>query len=84
MERNFTDENFEQFLRQNADGLRMRPTDRVWKGIANDLNKRRRRIGWLMGSFLVGAALLGYLLVDTPAGRPVVSIQDRQHKAYPS
>lgn len=53
MERNFTNENFEGFLQQNADGLRMRPSAKVWKGISDRLNQRRRRIGWILGISLL-------------------------------
>ncbi|HEU4472755.1 MAG TPA: hypothetical protein VFR58_16790 [Flavisolibacter sp.] len=69
MERNFTDENFEDFLRQNADGLRMRPSDEVWKGISSRLNKRRRR--WLGFGLTVGLMItgsLGYLMTKNTEG----------------
>src|SRR4051794_28072740 len=60
MERNFTDENFEHFLKQNADGLRMRPTDKVWKGISNRINNRRRKTRIIFGISLLIATALGY------------------------
>ena len=60
MERNFTNENFERFLRQNADGLRMRPTDKVWKGISRHLNRRRRRIGFILSISILTLSSLGY------------------------
>ena len=63
MERNFTNENFERFLRQNADGLRMRPSDKVWGSIARRLNRRRRRFGLLLACSLMVAGGLGYYLV---------------------
>jgi len=67
MERNFTDENFEDFLRQNADGLRMRPSARVWKGIAGHLNKRRRRTGFILGFSLLLTTGLGYYFASESA-----------------
>jgi hypothetical protein len=64
MERNFTNENMEEFLRRNADGLRMRPSAKVWKGISNHLNKRRRRIGLITGTSLLLITALSYYLVN--------------------
>ena len=67
MERNFTNENFEGFLRQNAEGLRMRPNERVWKGISKHLNRRRRRIGFILSVSLLTISSLGYYLMDNTA-----------------
>lgn len=64
MERNFSNENFERFLRQNSDGLRMRPSDKVWKGISRRLNQRRRRMGFILGLTLLIGSGLGYYLVE--------------------
>jgi len=64
MERNFTNENMEEFLRQNADGLRMRPSARVWKGISSHLNSRRRRTGWILGTSLLLTTALGYYFAN--------------------
>lgn len=64
MKRNFTEDNFEDFLRQSADGLRMRPSAEVWKGIANQLEKKRRKGGLLFGSLIGLLCLGGYLAVD--------------------
>jgi hypothetical protein len=66
MERNFTNENFEEFLRQNADGLRMRPSDKVWKGISRNLNKRRRRFGFLFTVSLLLTGAFSYFLIGQP------------------
>jgi hypothetical protein len=64
MKRNFTDENFEDFLRHSADGLRMRPSDKVWKGISRNLNKRKRRGGFFLGSLVIALSITGYLVAD--------------------
>jgi hypothetical protein len=64
MERNFENSDFENFLRQNADDLRMRPSEKVWQGISNDLHKRRRRIGWGLSIFFITACTLGYFNLD--------------------
>jgi hypothetical protein len=62
MERNFTDESFEHFLQQNADGLRMRPSADVWEGISKQLYKRKRRLGFLFGISLLTTTVLGYII----------------------
>jgi hypothetical protein len=67
MKRNFTNENFEDFLRQNADGLRLRPSDKVWKNISKHLNKRRRRVGFAIGTFLLAVSTFGYFIVQDSA-----------------
>jgi hypothetical protein len=64
MEKDFSDENMEEFLRRNADGLRMRPSSRVWKGISSHLNRRRRRTGFILGASLLLATALGYNLMN--------------------
>jgi hypothetical protein len=67
MERNFTNENMEEFLRQSADGLRMRPSAKVWKGISNHLGRRRRITGFILGTSLLVAGTLGYYKLNEPA-----------------
>ena len=42
MERN-SNENFEHFLRQNAEDFRMHPSPKVWEGISENLNKKKTR-----------------------------------------
>ena len=60
MNRNFTNDELEDFLKRSSDRLQMRPSDKVWKGISNNLNRRRRRFGWFAGSFLLATSLVGY------------------------
>jgi len=67
MERNFSNENMEEFLRRNAEGLRMRPSAKVWKGISSQLNRRRRRIGLILGTSLLLTTTLGYYLANQPS-----------------
>jgi hypothetical protein len=67
MERNFIDENMEEFLRRNVDGLRMRPSAEVWKGISTHLNSHRRRFGWILGTSLLLITALGYYIVNESA-----------------
>ena len=64
MKRNFTNENFEDFLRHSADGLRMRPSGEVWKNVSKHLGRRRRRVGLALGSFVLAIATLGYFAIQ--------------------
>ncbi|RYY59844.1 MAG: hypothetical protein EOO12_15810 [Chitinophagaceae bacterium] len=45
----------------------MRPSDKVWKGISDNLKRRNRRIGWFTGFFLLAASVSGYLLTQQAA-----------------
>lgn len=67
MKSNFTNENFERFLRQNTDGLRMRPSAKVWKNISSYLNRGRRKIGFIVGVSLLLTSALGSYLMYEPA-----------------
>lgn len=59
----FTNDELEGFLKESADGLRMRPSDKVWKGVSNKLNERRRRMGFATATFLLLTSALGYFLL---------------------
>jgi hypothetical protein len=63
MKRDFTHENFEDFLKRSADGLRMKAPDRVWQNLSKDLNKRRRRTFFGLSAFLLISASMGYAVV---------------------
>jgi hypothetical protein len=64
MKRDFTHENFEEFLKRSADGLRMKAPDKVWKNLSKELNKRRRRtiFGW--SAFLLISTAVGYSVIS--------------------
>src|ERR1700750_710109 len=64
MEKRFTNENFERFLRQNAEGLRMRPSDKVWKGISRRMNRSRRNFGFILSASLLTISTLVYYRMD--------------------
>jgi hypothetical protein len=66
MKKNFTPENFEDFLRQSADGLRMRPSVQVWKEVSSHLNKRRRRFEFIIGAFIIAISTFGYFIIEQP------------------
>lgn len=51
MERNFYNDDFEEFLKQKADQNKMYPSDRVWNNVYGSLHNRRR---W----FAIGLVLL--------------------------
>lgn len=65
MERNFTNENMEEFLRRNTDSLRMRPSSKVWKGISSHLNKRRRITRLILGTSLLITTAIGYFINES-------------------
>jgi hypothetical protein len=84
MKRNFTPENFEEFLRQSADGLRMRPSGKVWKGVSSQLNKRRRRFGVTIGVFFLAISTFGYFMLEQPGSFSKPSLQPEPIKASSS
>ena len=65
---NFTNDEFEKFLKKNSDGLRLHPAEKVWKNIYRKLNERRRRTGIATGAFLLITSLLGYFVVQNKEG----------------
>lgn len=68
MKREFTNENFERFLKQSADNLRMKAPEKVWQNLSRELNKRRRRFVIGLGSFLlVTSAITYYTIADRSA-----------------
>lgn len=53
MESNYSNRDFEQFVKQNADEYRMFPSEKVWKGIHNTLHTRRRWSGFGLAFLLL-------------------------------
>ncbi len=70
MERDSFNENLEQFLRESANNLRMRASDRVWTQLSRELLKRRRRINYSLAAFLVLTFGLGYYFISD-GGKPL-------------
>lgn len=64
MDSNFTNDEFEDFLKRSADGTRIRPSEHVWEGIAAHLKKRRRRVAFATSAFLLLSSVLVYFLID--------------------
>ena len=53
MESNFSNRDFEQYVKQNADQYRMFPSEKVWKGVNNALHTRRKWYGFWLGFLLL-------------------------------
>ena len=64
MKRELTHENFEHFLKQNADNLRMKAPEKVWQNVSRELHKRRRRLIIGLSTFLFMASVTGYYLIS--------------------
>lgn len=73
MKREFQDENFEEFLKRNADNLRMKAPERLWEKLSGELNKGRRRFGTGLSAFLLTTAVLGYLSVNNTSKQPLLT-----------
>jgi len=56
MENRFSNRDFEQFVKQNADQYRMYPSEKVWKNIHHNLHTRRRWYGIGLGLLLLTTA----------------------------
>lgn len=70
MEKNFyTDDYFEDFLKQKSDQYKMYPSDKVWKNIHGSLHTRRK--WFIMGMFTLISGILFFagkeLLAPSPA-----------------
>ena len=65
MERNFNNE-FERFLKENADQYRMYPSAKVWNGIYNGLHTRRKWFGLGIILLLFTGSLVTVLVTRSP------------------
>lgn len=65
MEQQFFEDEFEQFLRENADQHRMYPSDGVWTTIYRQLHARRRRIALGVMLLLVMSGII-WLTTSNP------------------
>lgn len=65
MKRDFTHENFEDFLKRSADNLRMKAPEKVWENLSKKLHKERRRFGTGLSAFLLLAGLAAYFTIST-------------------
>jgi hypothetical protein len=62
MQRKINHDDFERFLQQNAEQVRMYPSSAVWKNISKDLNKKRSRWFAFVASLIITVSTGGYLL----------------------
>lgn len=82
MKRDYRDENFEEFIKRNADNLRMKAPERVWQNLSGESKKGRRRFSIGLSAFFLVASVLGYLTISTTkfplrtTGRPFSTQQD--------
>jgi len=67
MEQHFFEDEFEQFLRENADQHRMYPSDGVWTNIYRHLHSGRRRVALIVMLLLVFSGII-WLMKTSPVG----------------
>ncbi|PZR29751.1 MAG: hypothetical protein DI535_01200 [Citrobacter freundii] len=70
MESNYSNRDFEQFVKQNADEYRMFPSEKVWSGINNSLHTRRRWTGFgLAFLLLLTGGAVSWVMTMYPASK---------------
>lgn len=72
MERNFNNE-FERFLKENADQYRMYPSAKVWSGVYNALHTRRKWYGLGIILLLLTGSLVTVLVTRSPKETPIAA-----------
>ena len=72
MERNFNNE-FERFLKENADQYRMYPSAKVWSGVYNALHTRRKWYGLGIVLLLLTGSLVTVLVTRSPKDTPIAT-----------
>jgi hypothetical protein len=73
MKRDFTNDDFEEFLKQSADQLRMKAPEGVWQNLSKELNKRRRRFIFSLSAFLLISSAVGYYTITQVKEPAVIS-----------
>ena len=70
MESNYSNRDFEQFVKQNADEYRMFPSEKVWSGVNNALHTRRRWTGFgLAFLLLLTGGAVSWVMTMYPASK---------------
>ena len=70
MESNFSNRDFEQFVKQNADQYRMFPSERVWKEVNNALHTKRKWYGlWLSILLLLTGGAVTWVMIAYPTSK---------------
>ena len=67
MKSEFKHENFEEFLKRNADNLRMKAPEKIWQNITGELRKSQKRFGAGLSAFLIVTSLLAYFTISNTA-----------------
>jgi hypothetical protein len=88
MERDYRDENFEEFIKRNADNLRMKAPDRIWENLSGRLSKEKRRFGIGLSSFFLATAVLSYFTIHNSnrligTENPVAAEQNKASEGTP-
>ena len=86
MESNFSNRDFEQFIKQNADQYRMYPSEKVWSGVNSVLHTRRKWYGLWLGVFLLlsGGTVTWVMTSDTSGEKSNnASSVTQQHSVLP-
>jgi len=84
MKRDFTNENFEDFLKRSADGLRMKAPDKVWQNLSKELGKKRRRFMWGLGALFLISGTAGYLTINHLSSENLVATQNNNNSTRTS
>jgi hypothetical protein len=61
----------------------MRPSDKVWKEISKNLQRRKRRVGFAIGTLLLALGTLGYFTFEYGA-KPVRVVSQTHQPAQPA
>lgn len=69
MESNFNNNDFERFLKQNADQYRMFPSENVWEGIHSSLHTRRRWHGLWLALLLLTTGAVSWIMLTSPGSK---------------
>ena len=73
MQSNFNNNDFEQFVKQNADQYRMFPSEKVWKGIHSSLHTRKRWYGIGFSLLLLTAGAVTWLMFSPSGNKQTIS-----------
>ncbi len=82
MERNFNNE-FERFLKENADQYRLYPSSRVWNGIYTTLHTRRKWFGLGIALLLITGILVTLLITNSSKETVITANKPVVHKQIP-
>jgi len=68
MESNFSNREFERFVKQSADQYRMFPSEKVWKGVNSVLHTRKKWYGvWLSVLLLLSGGAVTWVMTSYPS-----------------